>query len=125
MKPLSFIIAILFFFYSCKETIPGNVIGPEKMQMILWDLLRADALSKELVRTDSSRALNSEEKRFRNQVFQIHKITDEQFSKSYAFYTAHPVILKTILDSLNSQQVKASTLEIPAVRDSITGSNGK
>lgn len=125
MKWITPIFIILIFFYSCKESMQAGIIGPQKMQVILWDVLRADALSRELVRTDSSKSMSTEVDRLRSQVFLIHKITGEQFVKSYSFYTRNPGILKRILDSLNSQQVRISTLEIPVEKNRIKDSVGK
>ena len=98
------IISFLCFFYSCKETIPSGVIKPAKMQEILWDVLRAEALSQEIVKRDSSKSVAAENIRLTKKIFLLHNITQQQYEKSYSYYTAHPDIMRTILDSLNNQQ---------------------
>ena len=98
------IISFLFFFYSCKETIPSGVIKPAKMQEVLWDVLRAEALSQEIVKADSSRSVAAENIRLTQKIFLLHNITQQQFEKSYSYYTAHPDIMRTILDSITGQQ---------------------
>ncbi len=57
---------------------------------ILWDVLRADALSQQLVKSDSTKSLTNESVRLIKRVFVIHNINQEQFDKSYTYYTKHP-----------------------------------
>ena len=83
------------------------------MGLVLWDIVRADALAHQIVKNDSSKSLQNESIKFTNNVFKIHDIKEEQFKKSYSYYIKHPEILKVILDSLNAQQINKSTLDIP------------
>ena len=108
---LIFLISI--FFYSCKESTPSGIIKSQKMQEILWDVLKADALSQELVKNDSSRSIATENVRLTNKVFSIHNITKEQFEKSYSYYTQHPDIMQIMLDSINARQMRMSFISIP------------
>ncbi len=102
----------ILFFYSCKESIPSGIINQKEMQNILWDVLRADALSRQIVSTDSSKSLANESIALTSKAFLIHNITREQFEKSYSYYTHHPDIMKIILDSLNAQQTRINNLEM-------------
>ena len=125
MTRCTLICLVLLFFYSCKESIPSGVIKPAKMQEVLWDVLRADALSRQIINRDSSKKLAEENVRLTKKVFAIHNITEEQFQKSYSYYTQHPDKMKTILDSLNSQQIRKAnadtlTLRKPVHKDSIS-----
>jgi len=106
------IISISVFFYSCKESTPSGIIKPKKMQEVLWDVLRADALSQQLVKSDSAKSLADESVKLTKKVFLIHNISEEQFEKSYTYYTNHPDIMRTMLDSINAQQTRKSNLEI-------------
>jgi len=110
------IISISVFFYSCKESTPSGIIKPKKMQEILWDVLRADALSQQLVKSDSAKSLADESVKLTKKVFLIHNISEEQFEKSYTYYTNHPNIMRTMLDSINAQQTRKSNLEIPLTK---------
>ena len=115
---------ILVFFHSCKESIPSGIIEPEKMQAIIWDVLRADALSQQIINRDSSKVLAEENVKLTKKVFEIHAITEEQYQKSYSYYTQHPDKLKTILDSLNARQIRKaaavdSVFQKPFRKDSI------
>jgi len=110
------IISISVFFYSCKESTPSGIIKPKKMQEILWDVLKADALSQQLVKSDSAKSLADESVKLTKKVFLIHNISEEQFEKSYTYYTNHPDIMRTMLDSINAQQTRKSNLEIPLTK---------
>lgn len=107
------IISISVFFYSCKESTPSGIIKSKRMQEILWDVLRADALSQQLVKSDSAKSLADKSVKLTKKVFLIHNITEEQFEKSYSYYTHHPDMMRNMLDSLNAQQTRMSNLEIP------------
>ena len=106
------IFSILIFFYSCKESAPSGIINPQKMQEILWNVFKADALAQELAKHDSSRTLASENVRLTNEVFALHQITKEQFEKSYSYYAQHPDVLRTMLDSINVQQARVDSVDI-------------
>ena len=106
------IVSMIVFFISCKQSIPSGVIKPGKMQNVLWDVLRADALSHELVKHDSSKSLENENSKLIQKVFTIHNITEQQFQKSFSYYTQHPDVMKTMLDTLNAQQLRKSSNEI-------------
>jgi hypothetical protein len=107
---LIFLVSV--FITSCKESLPSNIIKQKKMQEVLWDVFRADALSRQIVSTDSSKSLQEETIKLTEKVFLIHNITKEQFEKSYSYYAHHPDIMKTILDSLNAQQTRISNIEL-------------
>jgi hypothetical protein len=105
------IVSILVLFYSCKESIPSGIIKPREMQQVLWDVLRADALSHEIIKHDSSKSLADENSNLVKKVFLVHNITEVQFQKSYSYYTQHPDKMKTMLDSLNAQQIRKIAVE--------------
>lgn len=105
-----FIFCIIF---SCKPSTPFEIIKPSKMQEILWDVFKADALAQQIIKADSSKSLEKESVMLTKKVFVIHKITEKQFEKSYTYYTQHPDIMKIIMDSINVQQSRMSILAIP------------
>ena len=112
MRKCILIISISVLFYSCKDSIPSGIIEQNKMQEILWDVLRADALAQQIPKTDSAKSMPNESLKLTREVFLIHNITEEQFEKSYSYYTHHPDMMRAILDSLNAQKTKMSYLGI-------------
>lgn len=107
------IILITSLVYACKESIPSAVIKPKKMQQVLWDVLKAEALADQMVKADSNKSQTSETKKLLSQVFKIHKITKAQFDTSYNYYINHPDIMRGIFDSLSTQQTRMLILPPP------------
>ena len=101
--PIAF---FLFLFQSCleKNNIPPGVLSKDKMQSVLWDMLRADQFVIDNASRDS--LLNKEKKSIElyEQVFKVHHITKNDFQKSLDFYQGRPDLLKIIIDSITNQQ---------------------
>ena len=106
------IISISILFFSCKDSIPSGIIEQNKMQEILWDVLRADALSQQLINRDTAKSLPNKSLKLTREVFLIHNITEEQFEKSYSYYTHHPDMMRTMLDSLNAQKTRMNYVDM-------------
>jgi hypothetical protein len=113
MKNFLFLVACCGLVISCsnKNKIPSEIIQPKQMQKILWDILRAEALSSEYARRDSTINEVAELKILTGKVFQIHKITSLTFDESYKWYTGHQDVLKVLFDSLNSQAQRENKIE--------------
>ncbi len=73
----------------------------EKMRAVMYDMMRADQFVSYYVLKDST--LNREEEAIKSysQVFAIHGISKEQFSKSFAYYQSNPLLMKEMMDSIN------------------------
>ena len=108
------LLIIFSFLWSCsgKNKVPAEIIQPDKMQNILWDVMRAQALSTEIARKDSSINEIAETKVLTQKVFEIHNITSTSFTRSYSWYTNHPDIMRIVFDSLNAQNQRETQLEM-------------
>lgn len=113
MKNIFFVIASCFF-VSClaKNKVPSEIVQPDDMKKILWDVIKAQSLSTEIARKDSNVNEIAENKILTKRVFEIHKISEATFNQSYAWYTNHPDIMKIVFDSLNAQNQRESQLEM-------------
>ena len=89
-------------FISCgnKNEIPSGILKPDKMQAMLWDVIKADAFTAEIVRKDSSKKSPEVNLKLQQEIFAIHKITKDDFYRSYDYYKANPGQLKIIMDSI-------------------------
>lgn len=116
-----FFIAIVI--YSCNSASP--IIPSKKMQAVLWDVMRADAIAQQLATKDSSIKLSEESKRLCDQVFLIHNITEEEFNKSYSYYSDHPDEMKIIIDSINTQQARINITEVSPRKNILVDSSKK
>ncbi|MFM6926246.1 MAG: DUF4296 domain-containing protein [Ferruginibacter sp.] len=86
-----------------KEKIPADILKPEKMQAVLWDVMKADAFTTDYIKKDSSKNAAAENLKLQQQVFAIHKISKEDFYRSYDYYKTNPVVFKKIVDSIIAQ----------------------
>ena len=113
MKNIFFLI-VLSLFISClgKNKVPSEIIKQDEMKKILWDVIRAQALSTAIARRDSTVNEVAETKVLTQKVFEIHKITSTAFNQSYTWYTNHPDMMRTIFDSLNAQNQRESQLDM-------------
>ena len=101
-----FFTSIIFISCSNNNSIPEGIMKQREMQMTYWDLMKADALAKEMVKQDSTKKIGTETIRYLNQVLAIHKISKKELDKNLNFYQQHPDLLGSIFDSLQMQQTK-------------------
>lgn len=107
MRRLLSLFIVLFFAISCadKKKIPKDILPPQKMQAILWDMISAgEFLNTFILKKDSAVNKDSVSLKIYGQVFHIYHITKEQFDKSYSYYRDHPELMKVIIDSLSKKQ---------------------
>ena len=99
---IGLILLINAILISCGPSIPKDVLPPDKMKLVLWDIMQADELAEYNLTKDSS--FNSLEKHivYYQDVLTIHKVKKVQFSKSLAYYSNNPELFKVVLDSLQS-----------------------
>ena len=92
----------LFLLSSCtsKNEIPENVLKPEKMQAVLWDIINADAFVKEFIQKDSTKDADKENLKLQQQIFAIQKVSKEEFYRSYDYYKTNTPVFKQIIDSM-------------------------
>lgn len=101
MKNIS--IFFLCFFAACSSPnkIPDDVIGIDKMKLIVWDITRAGKLAEMQYSKDSvNRRLKTKE--LYQQVFNIYNVSKDDFYKSYKYYESHPDKNKILMDSLTA-----------------------
>ncbi|MFT3825263.1 MAG: DUF4296 domain-containing protein [Chitinophagaceae bacterium] len=95
------IAAGLFVACSDKDRIPGDVLSQDEMGKVMWDMIQADRFSAQFLMKDSvKRDIKPEMFTLYDQVFQLHKISREEFTKSYRFYVSRPDIARVMFDSL-------------------------
>src|SRR5215207_2793736 len=93
---------LLFFLSACSPEVPKYVLPPDKMQSLLWDLLRADELANYKMSFDSTWATSIKHQEIYQEIFAIHKIGHQQFQTSLQYYQSNPRLLKRVLDSIQT-----------------------
>jgi len=92
-----------------KEIIPAEIIQPQKMELILWDYLKADAYASEISRKDSTQNDTAINLALQRVIFKHHNTTKQAFDKSYSYYCKHPNKFLPILDSIVASKNKSET----------------
>lgn len=105
MMKISTLLMGLILMGSCgnNDQAPAGLLKPEKMQAVLWDVIKADAFTTEFIKKDSSKNAVAENLKLQQEIFAIHKITKADFYTSYDYYKTNTVEFKKIIDSMVSQ----------------------
>lgn len=101
---MSFFIVFVTLIAACSSrgNVPKGILPKEKMEDVMWDMLRADEFVKEyMLARDSSLRDTAEYIRMYERVFRLNKTNREQYAGSFEYYRNHPTLMKEILDSLN------------------------
>ena len=106
MRLTSIIISIILLVACSRSDVPGNILPPEKIRPIIFDLLRADEFVNNFVLKDTLLKREAEAVKLYEQVFLIHKVSAAEFYKSYKYYQAHPDVNKSLIDSLNAMAIR-------------------
>jgi uncharacterized protein YcfL len=119
-----FISSLVLIACSGKKKVPEGVLPVPKMQEVLWDMIKAgEFLNNFVIFKDTTINRASESQKWYDKVYEVHKISKEQFDKSYAFYQAHPEMMKEMLDSLAKKPAPAATAAVKnntGLPDSVT-----
>ncbi len=96
-----------------EEKLPSDILPREKMQAVVWDMMRADQfLSTYVHGRDSTLNKDSTSIRAYQRVLAVHNLQKEDFAKSFAYYKAHPALMKQIMDSLSRPVSVAPTQKV-------------
>lgn len=114
MRILLFFTFICFILFSCtdKNEVPKGILPASKMQAILTDILIADGFNNERVQRDSALKLPVENASSFKKVFELHKISRDEFIKSYNFYLNRPDLFRVVSDSVSAIIVRQNEIVI-------------
>lgn len=92
---------LLLFLSACSSNdVPKGVIPPDKMKVVLFDVMRADEFATNYISTDTTKNINEERIKLYETVFALHKTNKEAFYNSFDYYQKHPDQYKQLFDSL-------------------------
>ena len=94
--------AICFLVLACsKGARPKSVLPQEKMKVVMWDMMRADQFLTDYVFSrDSSIDRYMESSKWYGQILSLHHISQDEFKKSFTWYSEHPAQMKILMDSI-------------------------
>lgn len=115
MSKRSILPALCLILISCgkKNAIPSEVLQPGKMQLVLWDIMRADAVTTQHLKTYTSSEAAAENVKLQKAVFAIHNVTREDFYKSLDYYKAHTSLMKVMMDSIVNKAIRDKVNNVP------------
>jgi len=95
-----------FIFWGCTNTtkVPEDILPKKKMEIVLWDVIQAERFSAlYLLKDSASRNVQLEKFKLYDQVFKLHKVSKDDFIKSYKYYLGRPDMAKIIIDSISAK----------------------
>lgn len=110
------LLSLIIFTVSCsnKAEAPEKLLSRDKMEDILWDLMRADLfISNYMLVKDSALDKKKQGVELYSQILKIHKVSQEQFRENFVYYRSQPEELKVLMDSL-SHRTDTSQVKQPA-----------
>ena len=94
------------------DQLPAVILKPEKMQAVLWDVIKANAFTTEFIKKDSAKDDVEENLKLQMQIFAMHKVSKADFYNSYAYYKSHTPLFLKMLDSMVTQAERNKNLKI-------------
>lgn len=116
MRPVVFIF-LLMAFGCVNKSIPKEVMQPNEMKVIVWDMIAADEISSDDMVADTTVKLFGASVKNYSKVLQIHKISKEEFNRNLRYYEEHPDKQKILYDSVIAY---ANRLKARPIKKSIT-----
>ena len=107
MRPIVYIVMLLVFLTACQpsSSVPREILPPEKMELVLFDLLRSGNLVNNfIIAKDSSLSKDQAHIKWINRVLTFHRVSEETFKKSFSYYQAHPELMSVIMDSISRKE---------------------
>ena len=103
--------------------VPGSLLQPDSMKVILHELYIADALNNERVARLGGLDHYSENKAYYQRIFELHNTRYEVFKESLDFYLEHPALFNTLTDSLAAYSNRLMSLHTPVRTEIIQHGN--
>jgi len=109
---LSILIVVCCVACNSKDKVPSDIIQPEKMKEVLWDMMRADQfVSDYVVVKNPSIDIFSESVSLYQTIFNLHAITQEKFKRSFIYYQSHPYLIEEIMNAISTESEKSDTIQ--------------
>ena len=85
----------------------------------MWDMMRADQFMGDYIFAKDSLANKADtSSKWYGEILALHKISQDLFKKSYNYYSAHPKLMRDLMDSV-SKQIDTSVVWLPRPVDTI------
>ena len=101
MQVLFFLMVIGGLLAACKGNSKEQLLDINQMKVIVWDMLKADELYTVQQVKDSTFRLQKKNLEYYEKIFAYHKINHSTFYNAFAYYEAHPLQMRELLDSID------------------------
>lgn len=125
MKSWLLVITSFFIFLACSNRrVPKNVLEPERMQAIIWDMIQAgEFLNGFVLFRDTLTNSVLESQRWYQKIYELHETNREEFMRSYKYYQAHPNQMRILFDSLALYQERKEVADSNANNNANNNAN--
>ncbi len=106
MRWMLICLCLMVLIVSCgdkKGAAKSGIINTEKMGAVMWDMFQADAFTERYLKIDSTKNAAVQNAALQQKIFELHKISKDEFYKSYNYYSNHPDLMRTMLDSITAR----------------------
>jgi hypothetical protein len=107
MRRYFFITLLLVSLDACQSShsVPRGILPPEKMELVLYDLLRSGNLVNNfIIAKDSTVSKDQEHIKWINRVLTFHRVSEADFKKSFTYYQEHPELMSVMMDSISRKE---------------------
>jgi hypothetical protein len=101
-----------------RDKVPSGIIPRDKMEKVLWDMIQADQYAALYLVKDSAHInVKMETLKLYEQVFQLNKVSRDEFKESYLYYLDRPDLTRPMFDSLLAEgnRLRADSYKNPPV----------
>jgi hypothetical protein len=104
MKRIFSIIFLTALIFSCKPGVPKEVIQPDEMEKVLFDIHIVDGYINANPFPDSAKAIASA---YYKGIYKKFDIDSATYTKSLDYYYAHPDVMKVMYEHISDKLAKA------------------
>ena len=103
MKNLIYLVFVFLLASSCKPGIPGDIIQPDEMALVMHDIHLADAYLQTIYVPDSAKKTASS---FYGGIYEKYEIDSALYQKSLDYYLVNPRIMNGIYEKVTEELAK-------------------
>lgn len=107
MRKLTISLLIIVVLAACGgKKLPAGVLDKEKMELVLTDVIIAEAFAESYLSADTSKRLKQLYTQELDKVLAIHKVSQKDFQASIQYYKSEPEQFKVVLDTVNARALR-------------------
>lgn len=86
---------------------PERILPPEKMELVLTDMLLAESFAESYLSVDTTKKLKQLYGQEFDRVLAIYKVSQQDFLESISYYKTQPEDFKVIMDTVNARALRS------------------